>query len=89
MSRKYFNEEFALHQTKGHLSVMDGEKVVELPIVNGVVSIPDELADKVVMAPGWVAYTGQAPANDEELQFLKDVDAFYNGSKKAKSASGS
>jgi len=86
---RYFNKEMLEHGIQAHVSVMDGEKAVELPVVNGIVSVPDALHSKVVMGPGWVKYVGreQASASDEELQPLTDVDTFYNGKGKKGSRS--
>ena len=84
MPRRYYNEHIHSHQIQTHMSVMDGDKAVELPIVDGVIRVPDELHDKVVLPPGWVPYTGrnQASVGDEELMPIKDVDAYYNGAAK-------
>lgn len=81
--RMYFNEYMSTHQIQAHMSVMDGDKAVELPIVNGVIKIPDALHDKVVLQPGWVPYTGrsQASVNPEELTPLEDVNKFYGVAK--------
>lgn len=85
MAHRYFNEEFAQNpERKAHMSVMDGDKSVELPIIGGVIRIPDELNGRVVLAPGWVKYTGQAPASDEALQPITDITAHYNSAKKSK-----
>ncbi|QQE80927.1 hypothetical protein [Alicyclobacillus sp. SO9] len=88
MARKYFHEQLAQSpETKSHMTVMeDVDKPVHLPIVNGVVSIPDQLHDKVVMGPKWVPYTGQVPANPEELSPLdaKQLAAHYKGAEKSK-----
>lgn len=84
MAHKYFNEDHAQSpERKLHMTVMDGDKPVNLPIVKGVISIPDTLHDKVTMGPGWVKYTGQVPSSVEELQPFEDVDAYHNGAKKA------
>jgi hypothetical protein len=91
MPRMYFNEHMAVHQIQAHMAVMvDKDNSVELPIVNGVIRIPDELHDKVVLPLGWVPYTGrsQASVNPEELQPLEDVDKFYGGKKGRRNSGG-
>ncbi|WDL97805.1 hypothetical protein [Alicyclobacillus sp. ALC3] len=83
MARRYFNAGLAQSpETKAHMTVMEGAKPVHLPIVNGVVSIPDNLAPKVTMGPAWVPYTGQVPVGDGDLQPVESVDAIYGAAKK-------
>lgn len=83
MAHRYFNEDHHMSpERKVHVTIMDGDHPVHIPVVNGVLSIPDPLHDRFVAGPGWVKYTGQVPASVENLQPIESVDAFYNPKKK-------
>lgn len=74
--RRFFNEKMV--NSEGHVSIMDGKRAVELPIVDGVVGIPDELAKNVVLSPDWVPYNQQVPINDEKLSPIRNMNKHYS-----------
>lgn len=78
---RFFNE--ALVEKTAHMAVSDGKKVFHLPVVRGVVHIPDDLMRFAHLHAAWVPFRGQVQdVSDEQLKPIGNVDKHYKDAAK-------
>lgn len=79
---RFFNEDFI--DKEAHMAITAGKKVIQLPIVRGVVMIPHDLMQFAALHAKWVPFVGQvSDINDEHLAPIKDVQKHYADKAKA------
>lgn len=77
MAQRFFNAALAEAQGVAHHVITVAGKAWHLPVVKGVVKIPDELMAHWVPTASWVPFAGQVAVNDEDLKPIQNVDKHY------------